>query len=100
MERYESLSATNIWKKYSSRKPIIVFIAEDDELCNKLLSKLSAFAFEINNLRFTTFDRMRKPLYSPGAMLKVGKEGNIDTLIPVSSPYLEKGTEEAEEKSE
>lgn len=100
MERYESLSATNIWKKYSSRKPIIVFIAEDDELCNKLLSKLSA-AFEINNLRFTTFERMKKPLYSPGAMLKVGKEGNTDTLIPVSSPYLEKGTEgKAEEKSE
>lgn len=89
LRKYESIFSTNIWKKYSKYKPILILIGEDLDTCKSLLEDISDY--NIDNFRFTIFEKLDKPLSLPGSLFKAGFTNGVikEELIPVSSPYLE-----------
>lgn len=71
-EKLEQLIITNAWKKYyydSDIAPVLFVVSETDVLakeCGKILDTCT----DIKNYRFTTYERMKRPLYEKGAFLR------------------------------
>lgn len=84
--RYESLETTNIWKKHSEFQPVYLFICEDEKTLESL-SKLLDRTF-IKRVRFTTFKRLKKPLWDVGCFLKKDDQDKEGRLIEVKSNHF------------
>ncbi|MFJ8531230.1 hypothetical protein [Bacillus sp. NPDC094106] len=71
-EKLEQLITTNAWKKYyyDSDIPPVLFIVSETDVLAKECGKILDTCTEIKNYRFTTYDRMKRPLYEKGAFLK------------------------------
>lgn len=80
---WESLIATQIWKKYfndAKFKPLLVYITDNDESA-KALAELVLAGTKINMVLMTTPERMKRGIAEPGRFLKLEKEsGQLEEL--------------------
>lgn len=79
---YESLERTKHWMKYSKQEPVSLFICEDEDTLQRF-AKLTDRVF-MERMRFTTFERLKKPLYEEGTFLK---KDNGELLEVVSNHF-------------
>lgn len=68
--RFETLLATNGWKKYfeDEVEPVLIMISDVDNACLRMANVISAT--EIKQCRYTTEARFKKPLARLGAFMK------------------------------
>ena len=81
---YESVEKTKFWMKYSKQQPITLFICEDEETL-KRFSDLTDRVF-MERMRFTTFERLKAPLWEQGTFQKREKGVLMDVVSSHFAP--------------
>lgn len=90
MINMEPLFTTYTWKKYYGDvdKPPVLFVIGEDDLTAKNAGRAISTSTDIDLYRFTTLERMKRPLHEKGAFLKYVEEANAlkEIILAIMEP--------------
>lgn len=98
ISRFETLLATNGWKKYyeDETEPVLIMISDIDNAALRMAKVISTT--EIRQCRYTTEARYKKPLGRYGAFMKFEEDKLVDVKATIFSELDEATTPVAEKK--